>query len=85
MWLWLNATMPDQLSPSQPVPNFTHRSLERLTAAKTHLWMLRQRVRASGLEAVAAAARLDHIERQVDEAAALAANVRGQSSPPLQS
>lgn len=73
--------MPTQHPRSQPPPSFAHRILERLTAAKTHIWMLRQRVRAGGLDAADAEERLDHIESQIDEAAALAANVQGQSSP----
>jgi hypothetical protein len=69
-------------SPSPPPsPSVAHRILERLTAAKTHVWMLRRRVRGGRLDPAAAEGHLHQIEQQIDEAAALAANLQGQSSP----
>jgi hypothetical protein len=66
----------------RPAPGFAHRILEHLTAAKTRVWMFRQRLHSGRIEPAEAEAHLDQIESQVDEAAALAANLQGQSSPP---
>ncbi len=70
-----------QLESGSPI-GFTHRLLERLTAVKAHIWMLRQRLRRGAVDPAAAEAHLDQIESQVDEAAALAANLQGQIPPP---
>ncbi|MBA3451367.1 MAG: hypothetical protein H0T18_09165 [Chloroflexia bacterium] len=67
---------------SRAFPGFPHRILERLTAAKANVWMLRQRLRRGGLDPAAAEAHLDQIEVQVDEAATLAANLQAQIPPP---
>lgn len=72
----------NQLPQSPPVPSFAHRILERLTAAKAHVWMLRRRLRRGQLDPADAEGHLAQIDSQIDEAAALAANLQGQSSPP---
>jgi hypothetical protein len=64
-----------------PPPGFAHRILEHLTAAKTRAWMFRRHLHSGRIEPAEAEAHLDQIESQVD-AAALAANLQGQSSPP---
>jgi hypothetical protein len=74
--------MPNHRPEPPPDPGFSHRILEHLTAAKTRVWMLRQRLRGDRLDPAEAEAHLDQIETQVDAAAALAANLRGQSPPP---
>ena len=74
--------MPNQPSEPPPPGGFAHRILEHLTAVKTRVWMLRRRLRSGRLDPVEAEAHLDQIETQVDAAAALAANLQGQSSPP---
>ena len=76
--------MPDQQPEPPPPPStgITHRILERLTAVKSHVWMLRRGLRGGELDPAEAEAHLDQIEQQTDEAAALAANLQGQSPPP---
>lgn len=70
-------------SPQSPLaPGFAHRILERLTAAKTHVWMLRRGLRRGRLDPADAEGHLAQIDSQLDEAAALAANLQGKSSPP---
>lgn len=71
----------DQPEP-RPLTGFPHRLLERFTAVKTHVWMLRQRLRGGTLDPAEAEAHLDQIEIQIDEAAALAANLQSQVPPP---
>lgn len=68
--------MPDQEDEPRPLTGFRHRLLERLTATKTRVWMLRQRLRRGELDPDEAEAHLDKIEEQVDEASALAANLQ---------
>ena len=70
--------------PPEPLPSigFAHRIVDRLTAVKTHVWMLRQRLHGGRLDPAEAESHLNAIETQVDAAAALAVNLQGQSSPP---
>lgn len=70
-----------QLSQSPATPTLAHRILERLTAAKTHAWMLRKRLHRGQIEPSDAEAHLQHIETQIDEAAALATNLQDSSLP----
>ena len=74
--------MPDHESQSLPPTGIAHRILERLTAVKTHVWMLRQHLHGDHFDPAEAEAHLDQMETQIDEAATLAANLQGQSSPP---
>jgi hypothetical protein len=66
----------------RPLTGFVHRLLERLTAIKTHTWLLRRRLLRGALDPAEAEAHLEQIEGQVDEAAALAANLHGKVPPP---
>ncbi|MBA2596570.1 MAG: hypothetical protein M3Q50_15010 [Chloroflexota bacterium] len=70
-----------QSMPGSPL-RFRHLLLERLTAIKTHTWMLRRHLQRGGLDLTAAEDHLDQIEVHVDEAAALAANLQAQVPPP---
>ena len=63
-------------------PGFAHGILERLTAAKTHVWLLRKRIRGGQVDPAEVEGSLDRIERHIDDAALLAVNLQGQSSPP---
>ncbi len=74
--------MPDHHPEPLPPAGFAHRLLERLTVAKTHIWMLRQHLRGGQLNPDEAEAHLTQIESQVDQAAALAKNLQGMSPPP---
>ncbi len=65
----------EQVAPG-PRAEFPHRLLERLTAAKARVWMLRQRFRRGDLNPDEAEVHLDNIEEQIDEASALAANLQ---------
>ena len=73
--------MSNPSSPSRS-PGFAHGILERLTAAKTRVWMLRKRIRGGRLDPAELENSLDRIEHHIDDAAALATNLQGQSSPP---
>jgi hypothetical protein len=57
----------------------THRVLERLTAAKTHLWILRRQVRTGAVDPEAAQAHIDQADRQIEDAAAAVEELRQQT------
>ena len=61
---------------------FGHRLVERLTAAKTRVWMLRQRLRHGDLDPVETEKKLEQIEQDVDDAVQLATNLHEQVPPP---
>ena len=57
----------------------THQVLERLTAAKTHLWILRRQVRTGAVDPEAAQAHIDQADRQIEDAAAAVEELRQQT------
>ncbi|MGH2615736.1 MAG: hypothetical protein ACRDJC_10890 [Thermomicrobiales bacterium] len=74
--------MPSHQPESRPHTGFVHRLLERLTAIKTHTWLLRRRLRRGALDPAAAEVHLEQIDAHVDETTALAANLQGKGPPP---
>ena len=57
----------------------THQVLERLTAAKTHLGILRRQVRTGTVDPQAAQTHIDQADRQIEDAAAEIEDLRRQT------
>jgi hypothetical protein len=68
--------MDESRSPGSGVIGAVRRLVDRLTAAKTYLAVLRRRLRRGEVAPAEVEAHLDQVEQQLDEAAAATAEVR---------